>query len=93
MQYFRQQARSQAQWQAYRQLELIAPGSSSQAKSDVRSMLVLCWIWRHFIRLLILELVEEQRHEYLDRCWSQKHTQVESRTLSQSLKRLLWLMS
>jgi hypothetical protein len=93
MQYFNERSTSQAQWQTYSQLELLPHYSQSRVQAGSLSLLGLGWIWRHFIRLLIAELVEEQRQEYLDRCFSQDLAREELQSPTQSLKRLLWLMS
>ncbi len=58
------------QWQQYRQLELLPNSMSNPAEEAHLFAMGLNWLWRPLLALLIDELVEEQRVEYLDRCWS-----------------------
>lgn len=57
-----------SQWNAYKQLEQIPDTVSNPNKTQLTPGLNL--FWRSLLALLIDELVEEQRVEYLDRCWS-----------------------
>lgn len=59
-----------AWWNRYRQMELIpktVPNPASHRNPVKGGLNVL---WRSLLALLVDELVEEQRVEYLERCWS-----------------------
>lgn len=49
-------------------------------------------VWHLLVKLLIDELVVEQRVEYLNRCWLLSNSQNEPKSLSATLKRLFALM-
>jgi hypothetical protein len=73
-----------SQWNAYKQLEQIPDTVSNPNRTKLTPGLNL--FWRPLLSLLIDELVEEQRVEYLDRCWSLNESgQKQSR--SNSLRR------
>lgn len=84
---------SDSQWQAYQQLELIPafiPNPTSQANPLASA---LNYLWRPFLGLLIDELVEEQRVEYLDRCWALNGLDEKEQSASISLHRFWVLMN
>ncbi|MGB5963008.1 MAG: hypothetical protein WBG73_20395 [Coleofasciculaceae cyanobacterium] len=72
-----------SQWNAYKQLEQIPDTVSNPNKTQLTPGLNV--FWRPLLALLIDELVEEQRVEYLDRCWSLNEPGQKSR--SNSLQR------
>lgn len=49
-------------------------------------------VWHLLVKLLVDELVAEQRVEYLHRCWLLSTSQNEGKSLSVTLKRLFTLM-
>lgn len=57
-------------WGVYRELELIPRSVTGQPRRTHFLLSGLNILWRKLLALLIDELVEEQRVEYLDRCWS-----------------------
>lgn len=78
------------QWQVYRQLELI---SDSVPKPDTNSFKFgLNFLWRGLLNLLAEELVDEQRVEYLDRCWARDETDLAKPSPTTTLQRLWVLM-
>lgn len=79
------------QWTQYKQLELISNAMPNPAgrRNPLKSSLNV--VWRSLLGLLIDELVEEQRVEYLDRCWEMNEF-GEGKQASSSLKRLWVLM-
>ncbi len=80
-----------AQWDMYKQMELI-PGSVPNPASHRNPLTSgLNILWRSLLALLVDELVEEQRVEYLERCWSLNEF-GEGEQSSNSLKRLWVLM-
>ena len=77
---------SGSQWDAYQELELIPSGSNpAHRKHSFTSWLNV--VWRPLLALLIDELVEEQRVEYLDRCWSLQASDDGNRSTTNSLQR------
>lgn len=54
------------QWQSYKQLELVPDSTPAPQPSKVS--LGIPFLWRSLLSLLMDELVEEQRVEYLERC-------------------------
>lgn len=80
------------QWAAYQQLELIPESVSNPADGPRPLTSGLNLFWRPLLALLIDELVEEQRVEYLNRCWSLNEF-GEGDSSSSSLQRLWTLMN
>ncbi|NJN58791.1 MAG: hypothetical protein HC879_15475 [Leptolyngbyaceae cyanobacterium SL_5_9] len=60
------------QWQSYRQLELLSDLTPAPVSS--RISLGISFLWRSLLSILVDELVEEQRVEYLERCWRADQT-------------------
>lgn len=81
---------SQHHWHTYRQLELI-PNSVPQPNTGSFAF-GLDFLWRGLLNLLAEELVDEQRVEYLDRCWTLDETTVGQQTPTVMLQRLWSLM-
>ncbi|MCA1995528.1 hypothetical protein [Leptodesmis sichuanensis] len=84
---------SNSQWRTYQELELIpetVANPASQAKPLVSTLNLL---WRALLDLLLDELVEEQRVEYLDRCWALNEFGERTQSLSNSLQRFWVLMN
>jgi len=67
------------QWQSYKQLELVPDSTPAPQPSKID--LGIPFLWRSLLSLLIDELVDEQRVEYLERCWTvdQVHSDRPSR--------------
>jgi hypothetical protein len=82
-----------AQWQAYRQLELIPDSVPNPAEQTHYLAAGLNPFWRKLLALLIDELVEEQRVEYLDRCWSLTEYDLKEQAASSTLQRLWFLIN
>ena len=53
----------------------------------------LGWLWRGLLHTLVEELIEEQRVEYLTRCWSLDEFGEGENTAAGTLQRLWKLMS
>ncbi len=81
-----------AQWQQYCELELIPLTLPDPATQTPPFTWGLNWLWRGLLHLLIEELVEEQRVEYLDRCWALDISQPPAPSAVQPLQRLWVLM-
>lgn len=81
----------ETRWNLYRQLELLPESVPNPAKQGNSFTSRLNVFWRSLLGLLIDELVEDQRVEYLDRCWSLNEF-GESEKSSNSLHRLWVLM-
>lgn len=81
-----------SQWNVYRQLELI-PESIPNPADHPRFISAINLLWRPLLALLVDELVEEQRVEYLDRCWLLDEFGEREPSPSSSLQRLWTLMS
>ncbi len=60
------------QWDIYKNLEMIPVSAPNPSRRANHFSSVLNFGWRPLLGLLIDELVEDQRVEYLDRCWSLK---------------------
>ena len=83
---------SGSQWDDYQELELI-PSESNPAH---RKHYLTSWlnvVWRPLLALLMDELVEEQRVDYLDRCWSLQASSDGDRSSSNSLRRFWKLIN
>jgi hypothetical protein len=81
-----------AQWEAYRQLELV-PDRVDRPQSDRASFKFgIDRVWRTLISLLLDELVTEQKIDYLDRCWGSHDLDEGKRSPSQTLQRFLTLI-
>jgi hypothetical protein len=59
-----------SQWQLYQQMESIPESVNDPASQANPLASALNVFWRPLLGLLIDELVEEQRVEYLERCWT-----------------------
>lgn len=80
-----------SRWDVYRQMELI-PESVPQAVERPNGLVSgLNLLWRPLLGLLIDELVEEQRVEYLDRCWSLNEFGKGEKSPSHPLQRF-WIL-
>lgn len=82
-----------SQWAVYQQLEQIPETVDNPADGANPVISGLNLLWRPFLALLIDELIEEQRVEYLDRCWSLNEFGQGERSSSSSLQRLWVLMN
>lgn len=85
-------AESEAQWERYRQLELLPESVPNPANASNPLTSSLNPLWRSLLALLIDELVAEQRVEYLDRCWSLNAWGERDQSSPHSLHRLWTLM-
>ncbi len=86
-------AKDGSQWSVYRKLELIpesVPDPSGKPNYGI-SAFRLCW--RKLLHLMIDELVEEERVEYLDRCWALDEFGQGEQSPTGSLQRLWMLMN
>lgn len=79
-------------WDVYRQLELIPESVSRTVERPNHLVSGLNFCWKVLLALLIDELVEEQRVEYLDRCWSLNEFGKGELSAPNSLQRLWVLM-
>lgn len=81
---------AQSRWLTYRQLELISDSVSNPEQPTFA--FGLNFLWRGLLNLLSEELVDEQRVEYLDRCWQLDETEVGRQSPTTTLQRLWTLM-
>lgn len=58
------------QWYCYRHLELIPKAAPKPSRYRNPLTSGLNTLWSSLLSILMEELVEEQRIEYLDRCWA-----------------------
>jgi hypothetical protein len=79
------------QWNRYRQLELLPNTVPNPASYRNPLTFGLNVVWRSLLALLIDELVEEQRVEYLERCWSLNEFGEGDQSSSNSLQRF-WVL-
>ncbi len=84
---------SNSQWRTYQELELIPETVANPANQANPLVSKLNLLWRPFLGLLIDELVEEQRVEYLDRCWALNEFGESADVPSSSLQRFWVLMN
>ncbi len=77
---------SDSQWHDYQELELI-PSESNQNHRQYHFASWLNAVWRPLLGLLMDELVEEQRVDYLERCWSSHESDDADRSTTNSLQR------
>jgi len=93
MKFLGSRSTNSSQWNAYKQMEMIPksiPNPIDRA-NYFSSALNLCW--RPLLGLLIDELIEEQRVEYLDRCWLLNEFEGGKKIKSNSLYRFFVLIS
>lgn len=81
-----------AQWQTYQELEQITDTASSPSDHP-RFMFGLGAAWKILISLLIDELIEEQRVDYLERCWQSSQSGNEDKPDRHPLRKFLVLIS
>lgn len=81
---------AQSRWLTYRQLELISDGVPDPEQPAFA--FGLNFLWRGLLNLLSEELVDEQRVEYLDRCWQLNETEARQQSPTTTLQRLWTLM-
>jgi hypothetical protein len=77
-------------WHIYRRLELISDSVPEPHSSAFK--FGLGFLWRGLLSLLAAELVDEQRVEYLDRCWARDETELMHQSPTATLQRLWTLM-
>jgi hypothetical protein len=58
-----------SRWQFYKRLELLSDSTPNPDQTIFKINLGLAFVWRSLLSLLVDELVNEQRVEYLERCW------------------------
>lgn len=92
MNFLDQSLSSSAQWRTYQQLELIPETIPNPAEQANPLASTLNLLWRPLLGLLIDELIEEQRVEYLDRCWALNQFD-EEQSVSNSLQRFWTLIN
>lgn len=73
-----------SKWQAYQRLEMLPPQVTRSAPTFTFG---LGYLWRALLQLLVAELVEEQRVDYLERCLDE-----DKRRSSSALQRFLTLI-
>lgn len=83
--------KNSSQWNVYKRLELIPESVSQPADRPSHFISGLNLLWRPLLGLLIEELVEEQRVEYLDRCWSLNEFGKGEKSPTNSLQRF-WVL-
>lgn len=84
---------SDSQWRTYQQLELIPKTIANPAHRANPLASTLNFLWRPLLGLLIDELIEEQRVEYLDRCWLLNKFGEQDQSASKSLQRFWTLIN
>lgn len=82
-----------SQWQNYKQLELIPNSAKNPYNTSPSFLFGFAIAWRKLISLLMDELVEEQKIEYLERCWFLEQFAEQKESPSKSLQRFLTLLS
>lgn len=88
-----QKLTSRSQWRSYQQLELIPEMISNPVDRANPFTSALNKLWRPLLNLLMDELVEEQRVEYLDRCWALDEFDEADPLSSKSLQRFWTLIN
>jgi hypothetical protein len=91
MKYLNHNSTKGSQWDVYKQLELIPESVSQPVERPNHFVSGLNSLWRPLLGVLIDELVEEQRVEYLDRCWSLNEFGKGEKSPSNSLQRF-WVL-
>lgn len=84
---------SNSQWRTYQQLELIPESIANPAHQANPITSKLNLLWRPLLHVLMDELVEEQRVEYLDRCWALNEFGESEQLASNSLQRFWALIN
>ncbi|MDX2240874.1 MAG: hypothetical protein NW224_09340 [Leptolyngbyaceae cyanobacterium bins.302] len=69
MELFSRGSTNDCQWALYKQLELIPPRTAHPYDRTSPFSTMLNLAWRPFLTALLDELIDEQRVEYLERCW------------------------
>lgn len=59
-----------SQWEFYKKLELLADSTPDPVQTNFKMTLGLSFLWRSLLSVLVDELVDEQRVDYLERCWA-----------------------
>lgn len=82
---------NKSQWQTYKQLELIPDSVPAPNTNASTFKFGLGFTWRKLLSLLMDELVDEQKVDYLERCWVLNEFGQKDESSSSSLQRL-WLI-
>ncbi len=74
---------TQSQWQEYCRLEGLPETSPHPYLESPKFTFGLRRFWKGLLSLLVDELVEDQRIDYLERCWSDSSALSRTRSLKQ----------
>lgn len=92
MQHSNRHLTSDAQWQAYKKLELVSDALPNPSANRPGFKFGVDLIWRRLIVLLVDELVDpEQQMEYLNRCWALTDLEQPESAKANTLQRF-WLL-
>lgn len=91
MEFLNHNSTKDAQWRAYKQLELVPESLPKHDANNISFKLGLGWLWRGLLSLLMDELIDEQQVDYLERCWALNETR-QADNPGNTMKRLWTLM-
>lgn len=92
MKFLNRNITDETRWETYKKLELIPNSVTNPEANKLIFTFGLEQVWRLLIVALTQELVDEQRIEYLERCWALNNFETDSKTGSNTLHKLWTLM-
>jgi hypothetical protein len=92
MKFLRQNIFHSDRWETYKKLELIPDRICKPNISKSHFLFGLGSAWHILLSLLIAELIEEQRVEYLERCWQINESKSNSANKTNFFQKLWTLM-
>jgi hypothetical protein len=92
MKFLRHNISHSDRWENYKQLELIPDRICKPNTNKFRFLFGLGSAWHILLSLLIAELIEEQRVEYLERCWKINESKSNSENKTNFFRKLWTLM-
>jgi hypothetical protein len=93
MKFLNSKSTTSSQWKIYKQLEMIPNSIPNPFNRANYFNSALNLGWRPLLNLLIDELIEEQRVDYLERCWSSNEFEEDKKSQSNSLHKFFVLIS